>query len=318
VHRALSSGYPLSTLRIVTSGAAAPLFSVRRLEALVRHQPHLFDPDRARADAATLRREQRAALPELDAFRARLLRHGVPAAFRSGAHAEAVARGVLSARRAVKIAAAGAAACRYICGTLAPRIPRHLLGTEAFARAFRDVCAERLGGFRLYTAAECVGYGPPSASARAIANGTVRRVLATPADAGLRPMRMFIHAARVNWSPAVHLMVCPVDTRCIVRALLVHFSRAMGVHAGSAFVKEMCVRVFTAEDQRMPIQEPSGGPVEAPQPHQPVAWGDDEPFVPCTQARASQPASTTLPGRRVRFQFLLPPCEPEAADELSA
>jgi hypothetical protein len=311
VHRALSSGYPLDTLRLATSGATAPLFSVHLLEALVRNQPHLFNPVRARADAARLRRERRAALPEMDAFRARVLRTGVPAAFCVGAHADAVARGVLGARRAVRIAAAGAAACRYICGTLAPRIPRHLLGTDAFTRAFRDVCAERLGGFHLFTAAERVGHWPPSASVRAIANGTVRRVLAMPADAEPRPMRMFIHAARVNWSPAVHLMVCPVDTRCIVRALLMHFSRATGVHTGSAFVKAMCVRIFTTEEQGVPTQEqPGGGAVEAPLSHQPVAWGD-EPFVPCIQARVSQSASAALPGRRIRFQFLLPPCASE-------
>jgi hypothetical protein len=121
------------------------------------------------------------------------------------------------------------------------------------------VCAERLGGFHLFTAAERVGHWPPSASVRAIANGTVRRVLAMPADAEPRPMRMFIHAARVNWSPAVHLMVCPVDTRCIVRALLMHFSRATGVHPGSAFVKAMCVRIFTTEEQGVPTQEQPGG-----------------------------------------------------------
>ena len=106
----------MATLRIAADArvpaAPHPQFSRRRLEALVRHQPRLFDPARARADAATLRRERRAAMPELDAFRARLLRRGVPAAFSVGAHADAVARGLLGARRAVKIATAGAAACR--------------------------------------------------------------------------------------------------------------------------------------------------------------------------------------------------------------
>lgn len=314
VHRALSLGYPLATLRIAADArvpaAPHPQFSRRRLEALVRHQPRLFDPARARADAATLRRERRAAMPELDAFRARLLRRGVPAAFSVGAHADAVARGLLGARRAVKIATAGAAACRYICGTLAPRLPRHLLGIDACARAFRDVCAERYGGFNLYTAAD-FGHWSPSASARAIANGTVRRVLATPADAGPKPMRMFAHAARVPWCPAVHLAVCPADTRGAVRALLLHFARAIGVSAGSEFVKAMCAHVFAKEQpgggpRAPPNPPPRHGGVGGPPAPQPVAWGE-EPFTPCCiQADAPRPASDCAPSRRVRFLFLLP------------
>jgi hypothetical protein len=77
------------------------MFRRMHLEAIVRHWPHLFDPARARADAATLRRERRAALPELDAFRTSVLRRGVPPAFCSGPHVDAVTRGVLSARRRI-------------------------------------------------------------------------------------------------------------------------------------------------------------------------------------------------------------------------
>lgn len=317
MHRALSSGYPLETLRLATSGATAPLFSVRRLEALVRSQPHLFDPVRARADAATLRRERRAALPEMDAFRARILHTGVPAAFRSGAHVDAVARGVLSARRAVRIAAAGAAASRCICGTLAPRLPRCLLDQEAIVRAFRAVCEEHLGDFRHYTAEER-GYLQPNA--RAIANDTVRRVLATPADAGPKPARMFSNAARVPWSPVVHLLVCPGDTRGVVRVLLMHFSRALGVHAGGAFAKSVFARVFAcgevpAGDLPTYAAAPAAvAPVVAPVVEWSDAW-DDASVAPCSQASALQPVATNPRlGHRVRFQFMTPPCSTLAAE----
>ena len=316
VHRALSSGYPLETLRLATSGATAPLFSVRRLEALVRSQPHLFDPVRARADAATLRRERRAALPEMDAFRARILHTGVPAAFCVGAHVDAVARGVLSARRAVRIAAAGAAASRCICGTLAPHLPRCLIDQEAIVRAFCAVCAEHLGDFRHYTAEER-GYLQPNA--RAIANDTVRRVLATPADAGPKPVRMFSNAARVPWSPVVHLLVCPGDTRGVVRVLLMHFSRALGVHAGGAFTKAVFARVFAFGEvpADLPICAAAPAavePVVAPV----VEWGDawdDASVAPCSQASALQPVATNpRPGHRVRFQFMTPPCSTLVAE----
>lgn len=248
-------------------------------------------------------------MPELDAFRARLLRRGVPAAFSVGAHADAVARGWIGARRGCKIAAAGVEARNLICNTLAARLPLHLVHPGVVSRAFAAVCAEHLGDFHLYASADFARWGDrPAPSARAIGFAAARRVLATPADAGPKPMRVFGNAARVPWCPAVHLAVCPADTRGAVRALLLHFARAIGVSAGSEFVKAMCAHVFAKE-------QPGGGPRGPPNPPprlgsplapQPVAWGE-EPFTPCCiQAGAPRPASDCAPSRRVRFLFLLP------------
>jgi hypothetical protein len=241
----------------------------------------------------------------------------VPAAFCVGAHVDAVARGVLSARRAVRIAAAGAAASRCMCGTLAPHLPRCLIDQEAIVRAFRTVCEERLGEFRHYTAEEW-GYWQPNA--RAIANDTVRRVLATPADAGPKPARVFSNAARVPWSPAVHMLVCPGDTRGVVRVLLMHFSRSLGVHAGSALARSVFARVFAcgevpAGDLPTCAAAPAAvAPVVAPV----VEWGDawdDTLIAPFSHANALQPVATNpRPGHRVRFQFMTPPCSTPASE----
>jgi hypothetical protein len=138
-------------------------------------------------------------------------------------------------------------------------------------------------------------------------------------------LRMFINAARVPWSPAVHLLVCPGDTRGVAWAMLMHFSRAMGVHAGSALAKAVFARVFAAETV------PAGGLptcAAAPAAVEPVVtpvveWGDawdDAPTAPCSQASAPQLVATNpRPGHRLRFQFMMPPCSTlAAADDPSA
>jgi hypothetical protein len=70
-------GYCLTTLRAEGPHAteydgdaiASPLWLLARLEARVAQEPALFQPARARADAATLRREKRDAAPAFDLYR---------------------------------------------------------------------------------------------------------------------------------------------------------------------------------------------------------------------------------------------------------
>jgi hypothetical protein len=115
LHHALDLGYSLATLR--TEGPhltaycgdaiAAPQWQLARLEARVSREPDLFQPARAREDAATLLKERRDAAPAFDAYRKAAVEAGVHQAMLYGPHSAAVGRGLIPAEQGMQFALGG-------------------------------------------------------------------------------------------------------------------------------------------------------------------------------------------------------------------
>ncbi len=85
----------------------APLWLLSRLEARVAREPNLFQPARARSDAAELRREKREAAPAFDAYRKAAVEAGVHQAMLYGAHSVATGRGLITADQGLQVALGG-------------------------------------------------------------------------------------------------------------------------------------------------------------------------------------------------------------------
>jgi hypothetical protein len=122
LQRALRLGYCLTTLRAEGPHAteydgdaiASPLWMLARLEARVAQEPALFQPARARADAATLRREKRYAAPTFDLYRKLAVEAGVHQALLYGPHGVAVERGLFAANQGLQFALGGRDAWSFI------------------------------------------------------------------------------------------------------------------------------------------------------------------------------------------------------------
>ena len=122
LQRALRLGYCLTTLRAegphatdsCSDAIASPLWLLSRLEARVARDPGLFQPARAREDAATLRREKRDAAPAFDLYRKLAVEAGVHQAMLYGPHSVAVGRGLIAADQGLQFALGGRDAWSFI------------------------------------------------------------------------------------------------------------------------------------------------------------------------------------------------------------
>ena len=265
LQRALRLGYCLTTLRLEGPHAteydgdaiASPLWLLSRLEARVAQEPALFQPARARADAATLRREKRDAAPAFDLYRKLAVEAGVHQALLYGPHSGAVERGLIAANQGLQFALGGRDAWSFIrehwhafrrVRRLAAS-PLHLTVTT-FKEAAR--CYMRMT--HLYAVHELrqgqLETWTPTLrvmTSRSLEVFVVRRMLCGDADADRgpeSPVGMYRDAALVPWSTRAHPCVVNASGRSAARALLMHVSRRLGVLEGGLVARAVLQRVF--------------------------------------------------------------------------
>jgi hypothetical protein len=219
----------------------------------------LFQPARARADAATLRREKRDAAPAFDLYRKLAVEAGVHQSLLYGPHGVAVERGLIAAEQGLQFALGGRDAWSFIrehwrafrrVSRLAAN-PLHLTVTT-----FKEAARCYMRRTQLYTAHELrqgqLETWTPALrvmTSRSLEVFVVRRMLCGDADADRgpeSPVGMYRDAALVPWSARTHPYVVNASGRSAARTLLMHFCRHMGASQGRAFVCAMLQHVFGA------------------------------------------------------------------------
>jgi hypothetical protein len=267
LQRALRLGYCLKTLRAEGPHAteydgdaiASPLWLLAHIEARVARDPVLFQPARARADAATLRREKRDAAPAFDLYRKLAVEAGVHQAMLYGPHSVAVERGLIAADQGLQFALGGRDAWAFMREHWrAFRRVRRLVANPLHltVTTFKEAARCYMRRTQLYTANELrqgqLDSWTPALrvmTSRSLEVFVVRRMLCGDADADHgpeSPVGLYRDAALVPWSARTHPYVVNASGRSAVRTLLLHFCRHLGASPGRAFVCAMLQHVFGA------------------------------------------------------------------------
>lgn len=267
LHHALNLGYCLATLRAegphltvhCEDAIAAPHWLLSRLEARVAREPSLFQPARARADEATLRREKRDATHAFDAYRRAAVVAGVHQSMMYGPHCVAVGRGLITAEQGLQFALGARDACFFMrrhwrAFQHVPRLAANPLPRTA--EAMKEVARRAMRGTHLFTANELrqgqlESWTPTLRvlTSRSLEVFVVRRMLCGDGDADRgpeSPIGMYRDAALVPWSARTHPYVVNASGRSAARTLLMHFCRHLGASPGRAFVCAMLQHVFDA------------------------------------------------------------------------
>jgi hypothetical protein len=272
MHHALDLGYCLATLRaegphltkLCEDAIADPQWLLSRLESRVAREPSLFHPARARADAATMRREKRDAAPAFDAYRKAVVEAGVHQSMLYGPHSVAVGRGLITAEQGLQFALGGRDAWCFMRRHW--RAFQHVSRLAAnplhrTAGALKEVARCAMRGTHLFTVRELrQGWLESWAltsrcmpTARSIELAVVRRLLHCGGDADdarTRPINLYQDASRVPWSIATHAYVVNASGRAATRALLLHLARRLGVLEGGMVARAVLQRVFASDGLR--------------------------------------------------------------------
>jgi hypothetical protein len=243
---------------------AEPHWLLSRLEARVAREHRLFQPARARDDAATLRREKRDAAPAFDAYRKAAVAAGVHQAMLYGPHSVATGRGLITAEQGLQFALGGRDAWffmrRHWCAFQhVPRLAANPL--HRTAGALKEVARCWMHRTHLFTVRELrQGWLESWAStsrcmptARFTELRVVRRLLHGGNDEDAdrtSPIALYRDASRVPWSIATHAYVVNASGRAAARALLLHYSRHRGVIEGGRVVRAVLQRVFASDGLR--------------------------------------------------------------------
>jgi hypothetical protein len=298
LNQALALGHPLSALRSIgasLSTSTATFFLESRLLSAARRDPGLFAPEAARRDLAQLRRDRRAARQAHDATRAALLRDASRRPWREGAHVEAVARGLLSQQQAMGLARAARDAWAFLSR---PDVRKSRACARREVLDALNACVIARLGPRLLHAGSLRGalLPPLDVSPRAVSVEVVNRVLRGISDGAPR-VGLLWGARCVPWTTRDHPFVCDSATRQVVREVLMHLCRRLGVYSGSEVAKRVFALVFTLTSTE-PVED--GG--RRPEP--PVG---DESALELHPASVGPSSCVVLAPPRVRFGFLLQP-----------
>jgi hypothetical protein len=266
-HHALELGYCLATLRTVgphvsehdADAIASHLWQLARLEARVAQEPGLFQPARARADAATLRREKRDAAPAFDLYRKLAVEAGVHQALLYGPHSVAVERGLIAADQGLQFALGGRDAWAFMREHWrAFRRVRRLVANPLHltVATFKEAARCYMRMTHLYAVHELrqgqLDSWTPSLrvmTSRSFEVFVVRQMLCGDGDVDCgpeSPVGLYRDAALVPWSARTHPFVVNASGRSAARTLLLHFCRHLGASPGRAFVCAMLQHVFGA------------------------------------------------------------------------
>jgi len=266
LQRALRLGYCLTTLRAEGPHAtaydgdaiASPLWLLARLEARVARDTGLFQPARARADAATLRREKCDAAPAFDIYRKLAVEAGVHQALLYGPHGVAVDRGLIAADQGFQFALGGRDAWAFMREHWrAFRRVRRLAANPLHltVATFKEAARCYMRRTQLYTANELrqgqLDSWTPSlrlVTARSVELYVVRRMLYGDADCDAAHIGIYRAASLVPWSLRTHSYVVNASGRAAARALLMHFSRHFGVLRGSLLARAVLHHVFAGRE----------------------------------------------------------------------
>jgi hypothetical protein len=185
----------------------------------VSREPDLFQPARAREDAATLRKERRDAAPAFDAYRKAAVEAGVHQAMLYGPHSVAVGRGLIPVDQGMQFALGGRDALAFMRGHR--RAFQHVSRLAAnplhlTVATFKEAARCYMRNTHLYAVHELrrghlESWTPALRvmTSRSLELYVVRRVLrGDDAEHGAESsIGLYRDAARVPWSAKTHMYV---------------------------------------------------------------------------------------------------------------